>query len=132
MDNGAQGVSKTMIAVANRIPVNPEHAELFEETFRRRAGLVDAMPGFISNQVLRPVNPGDPYIVLTYWASRADFDNWVQSDAFRKGHAVSGTLPKDVFIGQSKIEMHEVIQDTTRPDLVPEPHGQPMQGHGGQ
>ena len=53
-----------MITVANRIYVTPEYAEAFEERFRQRAGLVDGMPGFISNQVLRPVNDGDPYVVF--------------------------------------------------------------------
>ena len=54
-----------MITVANRIYVSPEYVEEFEERFRNRAGLVDGMPGFILNRVLRPVNEGDPYIVFT-------------------------------------------------------------------
>ena len=54
-----------MITVANGIYVAREYAEAFEERFRARAGLVDQMPGFISNQVLRPVNEGEPYIVFT-------------------------------------------------------------------
>ncbi len=49
-----------MIAVANRIFVNPDYAEAFEARFRERAGLVDEMPGFIFNQVLRPSQPGRP------------------------------------------------------------------------
>jgi len=77
-----------MITTANRIFVNPEYADLFEENFRNRAGLVDRMPGFVSNQLLRPVNPGDPYIVLTVWESRAHFENWVRSDEFRLGMPV--------------------------------------------
>ena len=47
------------------------------------------MPGFVSNQVPRPVNDGDPYVVFTIWNSRQDFLNWVRSDAFVKGHAQS-------------------------------------------
>ena len=83
-----------MITVANRIYVAPEYAEAFEERFRNRARLVDGMPGFISNQVLRPVNEGDPYIVFTLWESRKDFENWVESDEFRKGHAQSGHIAR--------------------------------------
>ena len=49
-----------MITVANRIYVASEYQDEFEERFRNRARLVDGMPGFISNQVLRPVNDGDP------------------------------------------------------------------------
>ena len=39
-----------VITLANRIYVTQEYAEAFEQRFRERAGLVDQMPGFISNQ----------------------------------------------------------------------------------
>jgi heme-degrading monooxygenase HmoA len=118
-----------MITVANRIFVNSEYAEQFEEAFRKRAGLVDAMPGFISNQVLRPVNPGDPYIVLTLWNARSDFEAWIRSEAFTQGHAKSGSLPKEAYAAPNKLEVHEVIQDSSRPDLVSEVHGKPFKMH---
>ena len=118
-----------MITVANRIYVRPDYAEPFEARFRERAGLVDGMPGFVSNQVLRPVNEGDPYVVLTTWASRQDFLNWVRSEAFVQGHAQSGTLPKDAYSQPNVLEMHEIIQDSTRPDLQPEPPGGPFKMH---
>lgn len=118
-----------MITVANRIYVKPEYAEAFEQRFRERAGLVDKMPGFISNQVLRPVNDGEPYVVFTFWNSRSDFLNWVRSDEFVKGHAQSGTLPKDAFSRSNVLELHEVLQDSSRPDLEPEPHGGPFRMH---
>lgn len=118
-----------MITVANRIFVNREYADAFEQRFRARAGLVDKMPGFISNQVLRPVNPGDPYVVFTLWNSRDNFLNWVRSDEFVKGHAQSGTLPKEAFSQSNVLEMHEVVQDSSRPDLVPEPPGGPFKMH---
>jgi heme oxygenase (mycobilin-producing) len=118
-----------MITVANRIYVKPEYGEAFEAVFRERAGLVDKMPGFISNLVLRPVNEGDPYIVFTIWNSRQEFLNWVRSDAFVKGHAQSGTLPKDAYSRSNVLEMHEVVQDSARPDLAPEPRGGPFKMH---
>lgn len=118
-----------MITVANRIYVAPEYAEQFEEAFRKRAGLVDGMPGFISNQVLRPVTPGDPYIVLTLWNTRKDFEAWIRSDAFIQGHAKSGTLPKEAYTAPNKLEVHEVVQDSSRPDLEPEPPGGPFKLH---
>lgn len=118
-----------MITVMNRIFVAEEYADAFEGRFQERAGLVDGMPGFISNQVLRPVNPGDPYIVLTFWESREQFEAWTRSDAFMKGHARSGTLPKEAFTGSNKLEVHQVIQDSSRPELQPEPKGAPMKFH---
>ena len=118
-----------MITVANRLYVKLEYADAFEKVFRERAGLVDKMAGFISNQVLRPVNEGDPYVVFTIWNSRQDFLNWVRSDEFVKGHAQSGTLPKDAYFKANVLELHEVLQDSSRPDLVPEPRGGPFNMH---
>ncbi|MEO8073771.1 MAG: antibiotic biosynthesis monooxygenase [Acidobacteriota bacterium] len=118
-----------MITVANRIYVGAEYAEAFEKVFRERAKLVDEMPGFIANQVLRPVNEGDPYIVFTLWNSRADFMNWVRSEAFVKGHAQSGTLPKEAYFKPNVLEMHEVVQDSARPDLKPELPGGEFKMH---
>jgi heme-degrading monooxygenase HmoA len=114
----------SVITVANRIYINPAHADLFEETFSSRARLVDKMPGFISNQLLRPNKATDPYIVLTFWETREHFNVWVKSDSFTQGHARTGTLPKDVFLQPSRIELHEVILDSTRPDLVAGPRGE--------
>jgi len=121
-----------MITTINRIYVNPEYAERFEEIFRNRAGLVDRMPGFVSNQLLRPANPGDPYIVMTHWQSRDHFRAWVTSEEFMQGHARSGSLPREAYDGPSKLELHEVILDSNNPDLVPEPHGGPFLVHRGE
>ena len=118
-----------MITVANRLFVKPEHADAFEKVFQERAGLVDGMPGFVSNQVLRPVNDGDPYVVLTIWESRDSLMSWIRSEEFVKGHAQSGTLPKDTYFQANVLELHEIIQDSTRPEMPPEPHGGPFKMH---
>ena len=101
-----------MISVANRIYVTPEYAEQFEERFRNRAHLVDGMPGFISNKVLRPTKEGEPYIVLTFWESREHFKGWVNSEEFQKGHSKSGSLPKEAFSDSNKLEIHEIFLDS--------------------
>ena len=103
-----------MIVVCNRIPVNPEHTADFEARFADRANLVDGMPGFVSFQLLRPTKPGDPYVVMTFWESQEHFEGWTQSAAFKEGHARSSTLPPAAFQDHPKIEVHEVIQSTTR------------------
>ena len=101
-----------MITVANRIFVNPEFADQFEERFRQRAKHVDNQPGFQANLVLRPTSEGEPYVVLSFWDSQDDFEAWSKSDVFTKGHSKSGTLPKNVFTGPSVLEVHEVFLDT--------------------
>jgi heme-degrading monooxygenase HmoA len=101
-----------MITVANRIYVHPTFAKDFEERFRQRAGEVDKMAGFVANYVLRPQTEDDPYVVLTFWESQAAFEAWVNSDAFRKGHARSSTLPQEAFTRPNKLEIHEVVTAT--------------------
>lgn len=109
-----------MIVTCNRIPVNPEYADAFEARFEDRANLVDGMPGFISFQLLRPTQDGDPYVVMTFWESEDHFKAWTESAEFKEGHARSGRLPSEAFLGHPKIELHEVIQSTARIERVQE------------
>jgi heme-degrading monooxygenase HmoA len=101
-----------MFVVMNRISVNPAFAAAFEERFRHRAAEVDRMPGFIRNIVLRPASPDDPYVVMTMWETQQAFEAWTQSDAFRKGHARSGALPREAFRGPSRLEAFEAFADS--------------------
>ncbi|MDW8018235.1 MAG: antibiotic biosynthesis monooxygenase [Thermus sp.] len=101
-----------MFVVMNRIPVKSEYADRFEEVFRTRARLVDQMPGFIRNLVLRPKDPEDPYIVMTFWESEEAFRAWTESPEFREGHARSSTLPKEAFRGPNRLETFSVFLDS--------------------
>jgi heme oxygenase (mycobilin-producing) len=103
-----------MIIVSNRIPVNPEHKNAFEETFKNRTGAVDGMPGFIAFNLLRPDSPEDPYVVMTFWESKEAYENWVNSEEFKAGHARSGTLPPETFLGHPKLEVSELIATTAK------------------
>ncbi|NIQ15426.1 MAG: antibiotic biosynthesis monooxygenase [Candidatus Dadabacteria bacterium] len=101
-----------MFVTMNRIFINEGYTEMFEQRFRERAREVDKMKGFVRNLVLRPKNEDDPYVVMTFWETEQDFSNWVTSDAFIKGHAKSGTLPKEAFTTQSHLETFDVFLDT--------------------
>jgi len=103
-----------MISVANRIYVNPEYAEAFEQRFRDRAGLVDTMP---ASYPTTSCAQSMTVIVCSLYVrnSRQDFLNWVRSDAFIKGHAQSGTLPKEAFSRANVLEVHEVLQTQLGP-----------------
>ncbi len=100
----------------NRIPVKAEYADRFEYVFRNRARLVDRMPGFLRNLVLRPNNPEDPYIVMTFWESEEAFRAWTESPEFREGHARSGTLPKEAFRGPNRLETFTAFLDSEAKD----------------
>ncbi len=96
-----------MYVVTNRVPVNPKWAAKFEQRFRNRAGRIDAQPGLVGMQILRPVSENAPYVVSTSWESETAFRNWVGSDDFKAAHA--NPLPAEAFDGESKMEQHEVI-----------------------
>lgn len=95
-----------MIVVANRIPVSKGYEKEFENRFKNRAGLIDKEPGFIRNQILRPMK-SDYYVVLTYWENQESFEAWTQSESFKKAH--SERPPKEMFSGQNVLEIHEVL-----------------------
>ncbi len=72
--------------VINIVTVPPEFHEEFERRFAQRAGLVEKQPGFEAFELLKP-EQGNDFFVYTRWRSREDFDRWVSSEDFRKGHA---------------------------------------------
>ncbi len=95
-----------MIVAVNRIFVKPEHREAFEERFRTRARLVETMPGFVRMEILRPMD-GEDYMVMTWWKDKESFEAWVNSEAFRKGHA-RGASP-DWFSRPNVFGLYEVM-----------------------
>ncbi|MEM7535678.1 MAG: antibiotic biosynthesis monooxygenase [Chloroflexota bacterium] len=103
-----------MFVVMNRIGVNEEWKDAFIDRFKDRAALVDNMPGFVSFRLLRPAKEGDPFVVETYWETKADFEHWTQSEEFKKGHSQAGQLPREAFTGHPKLEYFDVIQQAER------------------
>ena len=101
-----------MFVTMNRIFINKGYIEAFEERIRDRDHEVDKMQGFIRNLVLRPKNTDDPYVVMTFWETEGDFTAWIHSEAFIKGHAKSGTLPKEAFSTDSHLETFDLFLDT--------------------
>jgi heme-degrading monooxygenase HmoA len=92
--------------VINIVTVPRERREEFERRFETRAGLVEKQPGFEAFELLRPQS-GDDFYVYTRWSSKQDFENWIGSDDFRKGHVQhSGDGPVGV---ASEVKTFEVV-----------------------
>ena len=64
----------------------PEGREELERRFAARAREVSAMQGFEAFELLRPTDDRDVYLVYTRWRSAEDFEAWVGSAAFQRGH----------------------------------------------
>ncbi len=71
----------------NAIEVPEGAGPVLEERFAQRLGEVENMPGFEGFELLRPTGGEKRYFVYTRWASEEDFRAWVESSAFRRGHA---------------------------------------------
>jgi heme-degrading monooxygenase HmoA len=78
-------MDKHFVAV-NYISCSAEYRPRFEELFASRAHAIDKMPGFINMHVLRPLQDGGDYLIVSYWETETAFKDWTKSDAFRQGH----------------------------------------------
>lgn len=96
----------------NRFEVAKENAVAFEAMWQTRESYLDEMQGFISFSLLRgPEKDGQLlYSSHTVWATKADFEAWTKSEAFRKAHARAGTGDPRLFIGHPRFEGFEAIQ----------------------
>lgn len=70
----------------NYIDCKPNYVERFECLFCSRARMIDNMPGFIGMKVLKCEEEGQPYLVVSYWETKAHFEAWVGSPEFHEGH----------------------------------------------
>ncbi len=81
-----------MFFAMNRFQVRLGHEEEFEEVWKSRDSRLKDVPGFVEFNLLRgPSN--DTYTLFashTLWASRADFEAWTKSQAFRDAHRSAG------------------------------------------
>jgi heme-degrading monooxygenase HmoA len=71
----------------NAIEVDPARGAELEQRFAQRASEVEKMPGFLGFELLRPTEGETRYFVYTRWESEDDFQAWVKSSAFTRGHA---------------------------------------------
>ena len=103
----------------NAIEVSPDRASELEERFAKRAGEVEKMPGFLGFELLRPVEGETRYFVYTRWASEENFQAWLGSQEFGKGHAQAttdgkeGDAPKPVSSGADLLAF-EVVEHVVK------------------
>ncbi len=90
----------------NAISVPPQAGPELERRFADRAHTVEASPGFLGFQLLRPVQGDDRYFVVTEWADEESFAAWRDGDA-RSAHA--GQHGPAVSSGASLLEFEVVL-----------------------
>ncbi|ASN06571.1 antibiotic biosynthesis monooxygenase family protein [Virgibacillus necropolis] len=108
LNNGT--IQEKGFVVMNNITVTEDGRTVFEDRFKQRSSTIDSSPGFQAFRLLRPQS-GNKYVVLTQWASVEDFNNWKNSDAFKKQHQNGGeTKPPAYFADKPYITSYNMVE----------------------
>jgi heme-degrading monooxygenase HmoA len=104
------GVSPMFIAM-NRFRVAKGSEAAFEHVWLSRDSHLDKVPGFVEFHLLKGPEAEDHtlYASHTVWQSRAAFEAWTQSEAFRAAHRSAGDK-KPLYLGHPQFEGFEVRQ----------------------
>lgn len=87
LDSQSEGALQAAGFVAiNTIHCQPHYQGRFEELFCSRVKAIDGMAGFMGMNVLKPCSDGEPYLVVSFWETEAQFEAWVGSEEFHAGH----------------------------------------------
>lgn len=103
-----------MFIAMNRFRVLRGSETEFETVWTSRDTHLKTVPGCVSFQLLRGPEREDHTLFAshTVWASRADFEAWTKSEAFRLAHRnAGGTKPR--YLGHPEFEGFDVVQDIT-------------------
>ena len=100
-----------MFIAMNRFKVVPGSQTDFEQVWTTRDTHLRGVPGFIEFHLLRgPDREGHTlYSSHSVWHSRADFEAWTRSEAFRRAHQTAGSN-KPLYLGHPEFEGFEIIQ----------------------
>jgi len=104
-----------MVVKINAIEVAEGRGPELEARFARRAAEVDGQPGFRGFELLRPVKGEDRYFVVTHWETEEDFQNWIKSAAFTRGHAQARADSKGTVAHGSAVLEFEVVDLSAPP-----------------
>ena len=99
-----------MFIAMNRFRIVKGQEEAFETVWRGRDSRLTGVPGFMEFHLLKGPEAEDHvlYASHTIWRSRADFEAWTRSEAFRQAHKGAGQT-KGMYIGGPQLEVFDVV-----------------------
>ena len=100
-----------MFLTMNRFRVRPERAADFEAIWTGRDSHLPQVPGFVAFHLMKGPEAADQalYASHTLWDSRAAFEAWTRSEAFRAAHKGAGAHG-DIYLGPPELEIFEAVQ----------------------
>ena len=108
-----------MFIAMNRFRVRKGSEETFEQVWLNRDSQLNRVPGFVEFHLLKgPVHEDHTlYSTHTLWQSKATFEAWTKSDAFRQAHSRAGDN-KPLYLEHPHFEGFEIRQTITRSEAA--------------
>lgn len=99
-----------MIVALSRFTIANDMVDDVREAFRHRLHLVDGVPGFLSMEVMSPLQSPAEVWLLTRWSDEPSYRNWHRGHAY---HASHQGIPKGLKLvpGSTEIRLFEVFAD---------------------
>ena len=99
-----------MFIAMNRFRIAPGHEQDFEDLWKNRQSYLDEVSGFREFSLLK--GPADDNATLyashSIWDSHQAFEDWTNSEAFRKAHG-QARAPEGTYLGHPVFEGFEVV-----------------------
>ena len=99
-----------MYLAMNRFRITPGQESAFEQAWRERDSHLDGVPGFREFHLLRGPTSEEATLFAshTLWETRAAFEAWCDSDAFKQAHA-KARLPQGTLLGHPEFEGFDFV-----------------------
>jgi heme-degrading monooxygenase HmoA len=100
-----------MFIAMNRFRVRKGSEDAFEAVWLNRDTHLEKVPGFVEFRLLKGPQTEDHTLYASHstWRSRAAFEAWTKSEAFRAAHARAGEN-KPLYLDHPQFEGFEVKQ----------------------
>ena len=100
-----------MFIAMNRFRVRKGSEDAFEAVWLNRDTHLEKVPGFVEFRLLKGPQTEDYTLYASHstWRSRAAFDAWTKSEAFRAAHARAGEN-RPLYLDHPQFEGFEVKQ----------------------
>ena len=99
-----------MFIAMNRFRIAPGREEAFETIWRERESHLEHVPGFREFHLLRGPSRKQATLYASHsaWDSRAAFEEWTESEDFRKSHT-GAPAPAGTYLEHPRFEGFEVV-----------------------
>ncbi len=99
-----------MFIAMNRFRIAVGRESVFEDLWRQRDSQLEGVPGFREFHLLRGHTDEEATLFASHsvWSSRQDFEEWTESEAFRKAHA-QARAPEGTYLSHPAFEGFEVV-----------------------